>query len=523
MNRKKLFFFPLISLLIFLTGCFGGPAEEGSKLLGGTNLNGSSSEATAVFKSNVKRVSQVKLDGDYIILPSNGKYAPGDIITFSYASGTVAKKIISIADGKALVTDPELDEIFEKLEIEDSIDLVAENLEANSLPAGVMVQNNKINAAGGALSSDDSGLKYYITDYELIDYSKFSKPVADAMRAANTSIKVSGSILLKKPKVDFSYNLITKSVKLVVNTGDVAELTINGNANYEKMIIDKEIFLGNYVIPISAAGIPLGNVTFALTMNTGVSGKINFNVRAYQQLDVAVGVEGKYGKDSGINFIYPTKQDIEKNLKYGYEAKANGNIDAWCSLRPRASLVVFQYEMAAVRGDLGVEGHVVGEASSSANESQPFTANANLSVSAKVYAIVDVDFKPISSEPAKTKNILNWSKEFTGNWSATATATPKPVTQPASDPIFDNRVFDINYYGQINQDVYNAFGGNQDSIKKHWENYGLSEGRIAHPNFSVKAYLERYPDLKSAFGTNYKAALIHYIQSGISEGRSGTP
>lgn len=403
----------IIMLGVLLTGCFGGKASEESTLTDGKKIKEASSEAVAVFKDNVKRLDNVSFDGDYLIVPDN--VTAGDIVTFSYQGSNMAKKVSALDGNKATLEDAQIEEIFSTLEINDSIDLTTANLDKGSLPSGVVVDSVGVNAATGAFTSDSSGLKYYVSDLELIDYSKFSSAAAAALKAANVSVKVNGSVLLKKPTVDFSYSLFTKTVKLVINTGDTAELSLTGNANYEKMIIDKEIFLGNYVIPISAVGVPVGNLTFALTMSAGVNGKINFYARAYQNLDISVGIQGKYGSNSGISFIYPSKSDLERNLKYGYDARANANLDAWCALMPRASLTIFSYEMAAVRGDLGVQGHVEGEASSTAEQTS-VTSSARLTATAKVYAKVEADFRPIPTEPKKTSTIVDWSKTFTGTW-----------------------------------------------------------------------------------------------------------
>lgn len=89
--------------------------------------------------------------------------------------------------------------------------------------------------------------------------------------------------------------------------------------------------------------------------------------------------------------------------------------------------------------------------------------------------------------------------------------------------VFDSRVFNVQFYYNKYSDLQKAFGWNETSLKNHWKEYGLKEGRIGHPNFSVVDYVNRYQDLKNAFGANYLSALEHYLVNGIREGRNGAP
>ncbi|MBI3074187.1 MAG: hypothetical protein HYY84_18930 [Deltaproteobacteria bacterium] len=84
-------------------------------------------------------------------------------------------------------------------------------------------------------------------------------------------------------------------------------------------------------------------------------------------------------------------------------------------------------------------------------------------------------------------------------------------------------VFDWRWYVENQPDLKRAQSG-QAQAQRHWQSHGIREGRQAHPNFSTKAYLARYPDLQRAFGaTGYAKALYHYLNNGIKEGRKGAP
>jgi Group XII secretory phospholipase A2 precursor (PLA2G12) len=83
-------------------------------------------------------------------------------------------------------------------------------------------------------------------------------------------------------------------------------------------------------------------------------------------------------------------------------------------------------------------------------------------------------------------------------------------------------IFDAGFYLSSYKDLRNAFGTNRESAKNHWLTYGIKEGRQAHPDFSPKCYLNRYPDLQRAVGaSNYSAAIAHYLKYGRNENRNG--
>ena len=95
---------------------------------------------------------------------------------------------------------------------------------------------------------------------------------------------------------------------------------------------------------------------------------------------------------------------------------------------------------------------------------------------------------------------------------------------PINDPPIDitNYLFDAKYYADKYTDLKATYGYNASSLKSHWLNFGIKEGRQASPVFDPVYYLNKYDDLKKAFGTDYKAAYNHFIQNGINEGRQGS-
>lgn len=81
-------------------------------------------------------------------------------------------------------------------------------------------------------------------------------------------------------------------------------------------------------------------------------------------------------------------------------------------------------------------------------------------------------------------------------------------------------VFDAKYYSETYSDLNAAFGTNAQMLKKHYQTYGIKEGRTGNALIDVKKYREAYADLNAAFGDNWDAYLNHYLTYGVKEGRN---
>ena len=119
---------------------------------------------------------------------------------------------------------------------------------------------------------------------------------------------------------------------------------------------------------------------------------------------------------------------------------------------------------------------------------------------------------------------------------------PKPFAcKPGGSPELRKNVLDSCFYVHHYGDLNKAFKGDPVKAAGHWFMYGLKEGRQSNADFSIKAYVDRYPDLKKAFtvkeGNNplvaaitkgkpvidYAAALKHWYEYGKKEGRNPRP
>lgn len=82
-----------------------------------------------------------------------------------------------------------------------------------------------------------------------------------------------------------------------------------------------------------------------------------------------------------------------------------------------------------------------------------------------------------------------------------------------------SQVFDAGYYSENYADLKAAYGNDEEELYNHFVQFGIAEGRQAHPAFDVKYYVNNNSDLKAAFGKDYKKALNHYVTCGYKEGR----
>lgn len=102
-----------------------------------------------------------------------------------------------------------------------------------------------------------------------------------------------------------------------------------------------------------------------------------------------------------------------------------------------------------------------------------------------------------------------------------ALATPVwPSAQGAARTLgVQSEFFDPQHYANHNADLLVAGLWTYSQLRSHWQSHGISEGRIAHPEFHAASYRARYADLRAAFGTNLAAYYQHYVTHGQYEGR----
>lgn len=109
---------------------------------------------------------------------------------------------------------------------------------------------------------------------------------------------------------------------------------------------------------------------------------------------------------------------------------------------------------------------------------------------------------------------------------AQGSAMAFPLLNPGGrpqGPITAASAVDPVFYMATYPDLMNAFRGNADEARNHWQQSGIREGRQSSPTFYIASYLARYEDLKAAFGNDYARAMQHWIDQGVREGRDASP
>ena len=104
---------------------------------------------------------------------------------------------------------------------------------------------------------------------------------------------------------------------------------------------------------------------------------------------------------------------------------------------------------------------------------------------------------------------------------STGTGAGIPAQEPATPAVPEHidRIFDAVYYADHNEDLYGAFGYNQEDLLNHFLTSGMKEGRVASEAFNISVYKENNADLVQAFGDNLPAYYEHYMNFGYDENR----
>lgn len=80
-------------------------------------------------------------------------------------------------------------------------------------------------------------------------------------------------------------------------------------------------------------------------------------------------------------------------------------------------------------------------------------------------------------------------------------------------------IYDYDYYLENNPDLRGTLGDSQNSLLRHFVEFGMKEGRSSSPDFELWVYRAANPDLRTVFGNNKKEYYIHYKDYGVNEDR----
>lgn len=80
-------------------------------------------------------------------------------------------------------------------------------------------------------------------------------------------------------------------------------------------------------------------------------------------------------------------------------------------------------------------------------------------------------------------------------------------------------VFDVDYYYEVNPDLQQVIGKNDELLFKHFLAQGMAEGRKSSPYFDVNIYINNNSDLVELYGNDLAQYYLHYATVGWQEQR----
>ena len=132
------------------------------------------------------------------------------------------------------------------------------------------------------------------------------------------------------------------------------------------------------------------------------------------------------------------------------------------------------------------------------------------------WSTTDGTVTPTATSNVTTVSSYEWSAKF--DFTAEYPAQPKP---DSSTQITDySAVYDCTFYLAHNADVASACGGDESATFRHFQKYGMAEGRRGCASFDPKEYRARYSDVAAAYGDDWPRRYARYIKYGKVEGHS---
>lgn len=81
-------------------------------------------------------------------------------------------------------------------------------------------------------------------------------------------------------------------------------------------------------------------------------------------------------------------------------------------------------------------------------------------------------------------------------------------------------IFDISFYLSHYSELYETYSNCPEQALDHFLTYGLDEGRIAHPRFSITSYINGNPDIWCKVGKDRLKMAQHYIKHRLTSRRA---
>lgn len=396
-HMKKLLLSLLVIVGIIASGCFAKKPD----IKNNTSKNGI--EAVAEYGEKVATTRNLQgeeeilsVEGtiveDVLTISDNLSLNNGDIllVKISEKENVVAKEILEkISSNKYRVQDAEMEDVFNNLDMKQEVQIVEDSLKENSLPKGIrLVSDNDYARSVGIINSErvPEGLKYSVNDYVIY-------------QDGDNALKVSANILLKTPKVNFDFSFRRRYMELTLDVGDSAKIDFIGNINQK---VEGKIDLGVYSIPLSAWGVPLGNIDVALSMVVRADGKVDFEAKLTQDLDYKFGIQGEFFRELEVVNNISLPESASDYLTFGM--KSNGGVELASGMYPSISYTLLQYKIVELGAEAGLNAKSNHELVSDSNindENLDFGVNAKYKAEINPYLLLKwavIGFEPNSTD-----------------------------------------------------------------------------------------------------------------------------
>ena len=384
--KKILSSFLIYFTILTISGCFDSePIRD--------------NEAEGEFKPAVNLNIKSYLKDKNTLIITKGTAKPGDIVLINNYSLFIAKLVESVNGNVASVKDAKIEEVFTDLNIQKTFYLNEDDRvnmpSANSQIRSAIFSSIKV-------ETDEKGMTFKLDDYPLYDKN-------------GVSFKIGGQLFLERPKIDVDFQMSSNWVELKVHFGQSSKFHLNADTQRKTYVIDKDILLGTYAIPVSIAGITLSQISYSLILNIGIEGRLKISAHFDQAVSIDVGIGGNLKSVSP--FYELTASD---NNFYSYSIDGNGQIAVWFDIRPKIALQIMQYEVAVIYGEAGGSAKAQFKGNYISHHKNSETPSALLAIDAEAHANIKATTlinKGTGSQNDEeyVHNIFDWTKEFTSS------------------------------------------------------------------------------------------------------------
>lgn len=304
----------------------------------------------AVFKGKPKGIEKLSIGSVFVSSPTEEfpLGITGKVVSVQYENNNT---IIHL-------TEPELEEIFDKLELEGSIGLSLENIIPDEGVEVSLINNNPDELAfktAEVYLGDDVAFFFGkdILDVEG-DWYHNANGIEGKFKG-DAKLYLGGSLALKKTEVEYDFSLLKGLTRLVLRNEQDLTIGLTGKFSGEGEV---SVRLGRIFIPIQA---PLG-IMGSLWVVVGADGEVTLKVGYDQTSELELGVEATL---LGIKPIGGFKV-----TKYGFTKEVEGEAAIKSGFKPNLFLSVYTTEYIGLDNQFGIKGKVQGKVENIGTEDQ---------------------------------------------------------------------------------------------------------------------------------------------------------